>query len=90
MKTTFIEFNANSYQCRVINSKDGEELTIGSTRLLDVLQPGSLEDENEGFASKEASEIYDRIFFFTDETALLLPDVDLVAQLKEDNPDWFD
>ena len=44
---------------------------------------------NEGFASEEASDIYDEIFFFTDEHALALPDKELVEELRRDNPEWF-
>jgi len=36
-------------------------VAIGSPKLLDALQPGSLNDENEGFASKEAENIYNEI-----------------------------
>ena len=73
MKTTKIQFNGRSYYSRIVESVDGEELLIGSTILLDALQPGSFNDENEGFASKEAERIYDEIFFFTDERTLQLP-----------------
>ena len=62
---------------------------IGSTALLDALQPGSFEDENEGFANEEASDIYDEIFYFTDEHSLSLPDEELVEELRRDNPEWF-
>lgn len=31
--------------------------------MLDALHPGSFEDENEGFASKEAGQIYDEFLF---------------------------
>lgn len=55
-----------------------------------ALQPGSFNDENEGFASKEAESIYDEVFFFTDERTLQLPENELVAELKKDNPDWFE
>ena len=65
------------------------ELLIGSTALLDALHPGSFEDENEGFASKEAEQIYDEVFFFTDAKTLKLPDDELITELKEDNPEWF-
>ena len=58
--------------------------------LLDALQPGSFNDENEGFASKEAERIYDEVFFFTDMANLRLTDVELVAELKKDNPEWFE
>ena len=51
MKTTKIQFNGRSYYSRIVESVDGEELLIGSTILLDALQPGSFNDENEGFAS---------------------------------------
>lgn len=54
MKTQEVQFGGNNYPCRVVESNEGEELLIGSTTLLDALQPGSFNDENEGFASKEA------------------------------------
>ena len=76
--------------CRVVESNEGEELLIGSITLLDALQPGSFNDENEGFASKEAERIYDEVFFFTDMANLRLTDVELVAELKKDNPEWFE
>ena len=44
--------------------------------------------ENGG--SKEAESIYDEVFFFTDERTLQLPENELVAELKKDNPDWFE
>jgi len=73
-----------------VESNEGEELLIGSTTLLDALQPGSFNDENEGFASKEAERIYNEVFFFTDMANLRLTDVELVAELKKDNPEWFE
>ena len=90
MKTQELQFNGNTYLCRVVESNEGEELLIGSITLLDALQPGSFNDENEGFASKEAERIYDEVFFFTDMANLRLTDVELVAELKKDNPDWFE
>lgn len=89
MITTKIEFGGVEYPCRMVKDNQGEYLIIGSTALLDTLHPGSFEDENEGFASKEASDIYDEIFFFTDERTLALPDKELVEELKRDNPEWF-
>lgn len=90
MRTHEIQFNGDTFICRVVESNEGEELLIGSTQLLDILQPGSFEDENEGFASKEAEQLYDEIFFFTDKETLRLPDDGLIAELKKDNPEWFD
>lgn len=90
MRTNEIQFDGKSYVCRVVEANDGEELLIAPTTLLDALQPGSCNDENEGFASKEAESIYDEVFFFTDERTLLLPENELVSELKKDNPDWFD
>lgn len=90
MKTQKIQFGGNTYPCRVVVSNNGEELLIGSTALLDALQPGSFNDENEGFASKEAERIYDEFFFFTDARTLKLSDKELITELKEDNPEWFD
>lgn len=90
MRTQEIQFDGNTYVCRVVKSNEGEDLLIGSTKLLDTLNPGSFEDENEGFAGKEAERLYDEIFFFTDNKTLRLPDDELVAELKESNPEWFD
>lgn len=90
MKTTEIQFDGRTYRCRIVESIDWEELIIAPTSLLDALHPGSYEDENEGFAGDEAERLYDEIFYFTDERTLQLPDNELVAELKESNPDWFE
>lgn len=90
MKTKELQFDGTAYVCRVVKSNEGEELLIGSTELLDALHPGSFEDENEGFASDEAVRLYDEIFYFTDKKSLERPNDELIAELKESNPDWFD
>ena len=48
------------------------------------------ESKSEASASKEAERIYDEVFFFTDMANLRLTDVELVAELKKDNPEWFE
>lgn len=90
MRTQEIQFGGDTYVCRIVKSNEGEDLIIGSTKLLDTLHPGSFEDENEGFASKEAEQLYNEVFFFTDSKTLRLPDNELIAELKESNPEWFD
>ena len=40
MKTQKVQFDGKAYDCRVVESNEGEELLIGSTLLLDALQPG--------------------------------------------------
>lgn len=90
MRTQEIQFGGDTYVCRIVKSNEGEDLLIGSTKLLDTLHPGSFEDENEGFASKEAEQLYDEVFFFTDTKTLRLPDNELIAEIKESNPEWFD
>ncbi len=90
MKTQKLQFGGNDYICRVVKSNEGEELLIAPTSLLDALQPGSYEDENEGFAGNEAERLYDEIFYFTDERTLRLTDNELIAELKKSNPDWFE
>ena len=56
MKTTKIQFNGRSYYSRIVESVDGEELLIGSTILLDALQPGSFNDEKpKGFMTRFSS-----------------------------------
>lgn len=90
MRTNDLEFEGRTYTCRVVEPADGEDLLIGSTELLDALQPGSFEDANEGFANKEAEALYDEVFYFTEPENLLLPDEELIEVLKESNPDWFE
>lgn len=90
MRTREIQFDGKKYICRIVDSIDGEELLIGSTKLLDALQPGSFDDANEGFAGEEAKALYDEVFYFTEPQNLLLPDKELIEVLKESNPDWFE
>lgn len=52
MRTQEIQFDGNTYVCRVVKSNEGEDLLIGSTKLLDTLHPGSFEDENEGLRQR--------------------------------------
>ena len=73
-----------------MESVDGEELSHCATIRLYACQPGSINDEKAGFSSKEAERIYDEIFFYTDERTLQLPENELIAELKKDNPDWFE
>ena len=54
-----------------------------------ALHPGSFEDENEGFASKETERIYDEVSFCIDAETLRLPDNELITELKEGAPEWF-
>ena len=89
-KVEEVEFDGVVYECRVVTDKDGNDLLIGSYELNDALRPGEWEDELEGFASKEASDIYDEIFYFMSASDLrYLPDDKLVEELKESNPEWF-
>lgn len=66
------------------------ELIIGPTDLFDALQQGSFSDQNEGFVNDEARQRYDEVFYFTDTASLRLPEDELIAVLKESNPEWFD
>ena len=83
MRTEELEFEGTTCICRVVESVDGEDLLIGSTELLDALQPGSFGDANEGFVNKEAEALYDEVFYFTEPENLLLPDEELIEVLKE-------
>lgn len=90
-RTEEVEFEGIIYECRVVEDKDGEELLIGSHDLNNALHPGEWGDENDGFASEEAEEIYDDIFFFMDCWDLIhLSDEELREELKKEHPDWFD
>lgn len=88
-KTVSYKFEGKRYDCRIVKDKDGDELVIASTKFLDALQPGSFDDENDGFASKEAEMLYDNVFYFTDEDNLKLSDRELIEILKQDNKEWF-
>lgn len=90
MKTKEYYWGGNTYVCRIVQANDGEELIIAPAALLDIIQPGSFGDENEGFANKEAEYIYDEIFFFTDAETLALPEEQFIEELKKDNREWFE
>lgn len=89
MNVVDFEFEGTSYQCRVVKDNAGDELIIGGTSFLDALHPGSFEDKNEGFANTEASNIYDDIFYFTNDDDLQLKDEELITVLRKSNPEWF-
>ena len=90
MRTKELELTARHTSAVSSIQSTRSELLIGSTELLDALQPGSFEDVNEGFASKEAEDLYDEVFYFTEPQNLLLPDKELIEVLKESNPEWFE
>lgn len=86
-----IYFDGEVYQCRVLKDKNGEDILIGGYELEYELHPGEWEDENEGFVSKEAEIVYDKIFSFMDEWDLTFrTDKDLIDELKECSPECFD
>ncbi len=89
MKTKELQFDGKIYICRIVKSNEGAELLICSTALLDALHSGSFEDESEGFARKEDYQISGELFLFADAKTLKLPDDELITELKEDNPEWF-
>lgn len=90
MKTMDLEFDGRAYVCRVVNSNEGDELVIAPTSLLDALHPHSFGDANDGFANEEAVRLDEEVFFYTNDANLSLSDDELVAELKVDNPEWFD
>jgi len=89
MVTTVINYNGKDYICRVVKSNEGESLIIGNLTLLNVLMPYRNEDDY-NFADMEAEQVDEEIFFYTSDSDLTLPDNELVAILKESNPEWFD
>ena len=90
MIITEISYKGENYTCRIVMSNEGEELIIAGTSLLDELMPYEITDECNGFADKEAEEVDDEIFYYTSDCDLKLPDNELIAILKESNPEWFD
>lgn len=89
MQTTAIDFNGESFICRVVKDNQGTELIIGSLELESKLHPEDFGTCNDGFASKEAGDIYDGIFFFTESQNLRLSESELIGLLKQEHPGWF-
>ncbi len=90
MITTEINYKGRDYTCRIVRSNEDEELIIAGTSLLDVLMPYLATDGSDGFADKEAEKVEEEIFFYTADSNLRLPDDELIKELKENNPEWFD
>ncbi|MCM1312847.1 MAG: hypothetical protein NC252_08140 [Roseburia sp.] len=84
------EFNGRTYPCRIIQDNEGTELIVGSASFLKALLPGEFGDKNDGFASKEAENIDEEIFFYTDDEDLLLDDRQLIEKLKLTIPECFE
>lgn len=55
-----MQFDGIAYVCRMVKSNEGDELILGPTD-----QPGSFNDQNEGFVNDEARQLYDEVFYFT-------------------------
>ena len=89
MTTTEINYRGENYTCRVVKSNEGENLIIAGTRLLDAIMPYPITDSCNGCADREAEKVEEEIFFYTSDSDLQLPDNELVAILKESNPEWF-
>ena len=81
-------YDGKEYWLRQVLSNEGT-LLIGDTKLYDTLHPGSFEDADGGWASKEAERIDEYIFYYVSPDELLLPKEELIAVLKESNPDLF-
>ena len=83
-----ITYDGNKYWLRQVFSNNGM-LMVGDTKLYDTLHPGSFEDADGGWASKEAERIDELIFYYVSPDELLLPKEELIVVLKESNPDLF-
>lgn len=88
MKTTKIQFNGRSYYSRIVNLSMANCLSVRQSCSMPC-SPAVSMTRTKVFASKEAERIYDEIFFFTDENASASEN-ELIAELKSDNPDWFE
>ncbi len=90
MITTENNYKGENFSCRIVKDKEGEELIIAGTSLLDELIPYDITDECDGFADKEAEQVDEEIFFYTSDSDLKLSDKELIEILKDSNPEWFD
>lgn len=73
----------------MLPSNEGMPLIIAGIKLLDALMPYPITDSCDGFADKEAEEIDEDIFFYTDEGDLKLEDKELTELMRKENPEWF-
>lgn len=62
MKTKEYQFDGSIYVCRIVQANDGEELVIAPTALLDVIQPGSFEDEMKALPIRKPNIFMTRFF----------------------------
>ncbi len=83
-----ITYDGQEYWLRQVLSNE-ETLLIGDTKLYDTLHPGSFEDADGGWASKEAERIDEQIFYYVSPDEMLLPKEQFIERLKQDNPDLF-
>lgn len=81
-------YYGKEYWLRQVLSNEGT-LLIGDTKLYDTLHPGSFEDADGGWASKEAEHVDEQIFYYVSPDELLLPKEQFIERLKQDNPDLF-
>ena len=89
MITANIEFGGVEYPCRMVKDNQGEYLIIGSTALLDALHPAVSRTRTRDLPVRKHRTSTMRVFFFTDERTLALPDKELVEELRRDNLEWF-
>lgn len=89
-EVTQINYQDESYTCRVLLSNEGEKLIIASTKLYDKLVPGPMKDGNTKFADNEAEIVDAQIFYYVAEQDLKHSDKVLREIVAEANPDWFD
>lgn len=80
-----IEFNKESFDCRILIGNGGEELVIGSMELLNALEAAGLDD-----GDKEATDVDDKIFYYTAGVDMELPDNELRNEVKVVVPEFFD
>lgn len=88
MKNINILFDDEKFNCRIVNSNEGEELIIGSISLLNNLE--KYMNSNDEFTNPEAERVYNQIFYFVADQDLKLSDKKLIKILKDENPEWFE
>lgn len=89
-EVTQIDYQGESYTCRVLLSNEGEKLIIASTKLYDKLAPSAMIDGKSKFADNEAKRVDEQIFYYVSEQDLKHSDKVLREIVAEANPDWFD
>lgn len=91
MKFTELEYKGEKYQCRVLADSEGNELIIAPTTLLDEVYPYNEQEGESFYPDDEAENVDNQVFYYeTPKVLSSFNDTELLNELIESNPDFFE